>query len=695
MNLTYFTVPSFKKKQIALLPFPGSRFPRPTKWGEGQGEGSSFSSQCQDVPQPLVNFVTFCSRLLFLPGALLFFGRATSVQAQFTYTTNNGAITITGYTGPGGAVTIPSAIDELPVTDLGTDAFSEDDIASVTIPNSVTTVGDYAFYNCDDLTNVTIGANVTSIGAYAFSGTEFLDSSLWPIGQSLPQVPQGCPLASVSIPQSVTNIGAGAFTGCDSVTAFAVDPQNPAYSSLSGVLFNKSQTVLIQCPGTYAGPYTIPNSVTTVGDYAFYNCGDLTNVTIGDGVISVGDFAFFDCWSLTSVTIGANVTSIGAYAFSGFGNSPPGDPTDGELFAVGCPLSSVTIPNSVTSIGDNAFAGCYSLANVYFQGNPPSSFGINVFGGDTPVYPQIWPTRWYFSIYYPATATGWTTPTWNGYPAEPYSGYTASFLYSVSGGAVTIAEYNGPGGAVTIPSSIPGVGTVTSIGDLAFAACTSLTSVTIPDGVTNIGAGAFEECWDITSVAIPNGVTSIGGYAFADSGMAAVTIPDGVTNIGDYAFLWCGLTNVIIPSSVISMGEGAFAACLSLDNLYFFGNAPSVGSGVFGPYGGSVGLDPTTAYYLPGTSGWAEFPVFTGIPTALWTLPYPLVLNGSSAVQSNQFGFTISWATNVPVVVEASTDLSNPVWTPIATNTLTGGTSFFSDPLWTNYPARFYRLRSQ
>jgi hypothetical protein len=100
-----------------------------------------------------------------------------------------------------------------------------------------------------------------------------------------------------------------------------------------------------------------------------------------------------------------------------------------------------------------------------------------------------------------------------------------------------------------------------------------------------------------------------------------------------------------------------------------------------------------TAYYLPGTTDWAEFTTNTGVPTVLWTLPYPLVLNGSSGVRAKQFGFTISWATNVPAVVEASADLSKPIWTPIATNNLSAdGTSSFSDPQWTNYPARFYRL---
>ncbi len=83
------------------------------------------------------------------------------------------------------------------------------------------------------------------------------------------------------------------------------------------------------------------------------------------------------------------------------------------------------------------------------------------------------------------------------------------------------------------------------------------------------------------------------------------------------------------------------------------------------------------------------------MPTALWTLTYPLILNRSFRVLNNQFGFTISWATNLPVVVEASTDLSKPVWTRIATNTLGSGTSSFTDPDWTNYPNRFYRIRSQ
>ena len=171
--------------------------------------------------------------------------------------------------------------------------------------------------------------------------------------------------------------------------------------------------------------------------------------------------------------------------------------------------------------------------------------------------------------------------------------------------------------------------------------------------------------------------------------LTSVTIGNSVTNIGELAFYECtSLTSVTIPSSVTSIGGDAFRNCTSLTSVYFQGNAPSVGSSVFN------GANNATIYYLPGTTGWGS--TFGGRPTALWSLPYPLILNSgpSFGVQTNGFGFIISWATNLSVVVEACTDLVNPIWSPVGTNSLTGGSSYFSDPQWTNHPARFYRLRS-
>lgn len=464
----------------------------------------------------------------------------------FLYTTASGSITITGYTGPGGGVTVPSTINGLPVTVIGNNAFDvflgNTSPTAVTIPDSVTVIGNYVFNECFSLSQVYIGRGVTSIGT--------LD-----------------------------------FLYCPNLNAITVDALNTAYSSIDGVLFNKSQTTLSQYPlGRQSGSYTIPIGVANIGSSAFLQCRGLTNVSIPDSVTSIGS---------------------GAFANSS--------------------LTGITIPNRATIIGDNAFHGCYSLRTIII---PDSVTSI-------------------------------------GSAAFEHTGLTR----------------------IMIPRS------VTSIESSTFDLCGSLTNVTMPDGLTSIGDLAFYYCTNLATLTIGTSVTKIGNRAFNGcTSLTNLTVPNSVTNIGDSAFGFCTrLQSITLPGSVASLGEDAFGYCTNLTSIYFKGNAPSGDSSVF------QNDNNVTAYYLPGTLGWGS--TFALVPTAWWTLPYPLILNSANGttnlgVQSNKFGFTVSWATNLSIVLQACANLANPVWTPVATNPLVNGMNYFSDSEWTNYPARFYRISS-
>src|ERR1041385_1063465 len=202
-----------------------------------------------------VRWLACCLRLpLALPvlTAVLVLATPAVVQAQFSYTVTNQMVTITGYTGTTDVVSIPSTINGLPVISIGDYAFYAffgSGTTGVTIPNSVTMIGDYAFAYCLNLTSITI-------------------------------------------PDSVTNIGYFAFAYSRGLTNMVVDPLNSTYRSVDGVVFNQSQTTLVEYPGGKLGGYTIPNSVTSIGAGAFDGCGNLTSVTIPDSVTNIGYFAF-------------------------------------------------------------------------------------------------------------------------------------------------------------------------------------------------------------------------------------------------------------------------------------------------------------------------------------------------------------------------------------------------------------------
>ena len=481
---------------------------------------------------------------------------------------------------------VKSAVIADGVTSIGDDAFKGcTSLTSVTIPDSVTSIGWDAFEDCTSLTSVTIPDSVTRIGEQAFDGCKSL--------------------ASVTIPDSVTSIGDGAFYCCDSLTGIWVNEGNNNYSNdASGVLFDKGMTALIQCPGGFSGAYTIPDSVTSIDNRAFYSCKSLTSVTIPNSVTiigerafsyctsltsvtipnsvtSIGDNAFNSCESLTSVTIPDSVTSIGEYAFAYCTSLtsvtiPDSVTSIGEYAFRDCTsLTSVTIPDSVTSIGDLAFLECTSLTSVTIP-NSVTSIGEVAFGGCTSLtsvtIPDSVTSIGEQAFYCCDSLTG----IWVAEGNSHYSSDASGVLFDKN----MTALIQCPGrffGAYTIPDS------VTSIGKSAFYSCKSLTSVTIPNSVTSIGDGAFYKCDSLTSVTIPDGVTSIDWCAFSDcTSLTSVTIPDSVTSIDVNAFSGCtSLTSVAIPDSVTSIDDGTFHYCKSLTSVTIPDSVTSINNGAF------------------------------------------------------------------------------------------------------------------
>jgi hypothetical protein len=254
----------------------------------------------------------------------------TGVAGSYTLTiSGNGAMANYTYANPAPWYSCQNGLKTVVIQDgvttIGDYAFSGYYHYGLTgaliIPNSVTTIGESAFYGCAHLTSVTIPNSVTFIGyqsffcCYGLTGALIIPNSVTTISSSAFTNCYGLTGALI-IPNSVTTIGSEAFIGCEGLTAINVDAGNPAYSSIDGVLCNKDQTTLVCCPGGKAGSYTIPNSVTTIGSYAFFRCYRLTSVTIHNSVTSIGGVAFSGCTGLTSVTIGSSITAVGNVTFN-------------------------------------------------------------------------------------------------------------------------------------------------------------------------------------------------------------------------------------------------------------------------------------------------------------------------------------------------------------------------------------------
>ena len=503
-----------------------------------------------------------------------------NLSGDMVYQASDDAATLVCYFGADSKVDIPAELGGKPVT----------------------SIGDYAFWNCRSLTKVTIPEGVTSIGESAF---------------------QSCiSLTEVNIPKSVETIGDKAFETCDSLTEVTI-PEGVTSIGVCAFQFCNSLTEV-----------TIPEGVTSIGDGAFESCSSLTEVTIPEGVTSIGDGAFGYCSSLTEVTIPKSVTSIGGSAFQSCSSltkaTIPEGVTSirGSVFEGCSSLREVTIPKSVTSIESHAFYNCGALATVYYGGTQEDWDALK------------------------KNISEYNTPLLN---ANIICAIQESngFAYTVTGDEATITGYTGSAENIVIPSELGGK-PVTAIADKAFEGYKNIVNIYIPKTIKAIGEDAFQNatsnlirfiCYEGTenewaNIAIQKGneelnprefddvawfrlyecnlsgdmvyqasddaatlvryfgsdskvdipaelggkpVTEIGEWAFAYySSLTEVTIPEGVTSIRAFAFRSCSsLTKAIIPEGVTSIGESAFQSCGSLTEVTIPKSVTSIESFAF------------------------------------------------------------------------------------------------------------------
>lgn len=521
----------------------------------------------------------------------------TATSGDYTYNLNsNDEATLTKYTGTDKEVVIPSSIDGYPVVGISSLFSGNTTIESVTIPNTVLTIGGSSFRNASGLKTVVIPASVTKIDSSAFYGCTAL--------------------ASIKLPDSLQSIGSSAFTGCNSMESITIPASvtsinDGAFSSVKKIIFADGMVTIPAnaCRNASAlESVVIPSTVTAIGNYAFYNCDALVSIVLPDTVTSIGTYLFDNCAILESVTLPKDVTTISSYTFRSCEK-----------------LATVVLPDALTKIDAGAFYSCKALTGFTIP-DTVTNIGQNAFYSCTGIE----------SITIPATVTSVGSGAFTGIAKIIFGEGTTNIINNVCDGNTALTEIVLPAGIKSIGNyafrgctaleSIAIPSTVESIGNYAFANCTKFTAITIPNSVTELGTYVFSGCSALATINYPTGLTTIPNYCFYNcKALEEFTIASNITAIGADAFYGCiGLKKIVVPDSVTTIGNYAFYGCTALEEIVIGKNA-EFGSGVFGgkTYTGDCGpaatytcsLDDRTLT-IEGTGKIADYTADAGAPWA-------------------------------------------------------------------------------